>query len=37
MAKKVAVLLGEGFEDSELKVPFDRLKAEGLEVDIIGR
>jgi len=37
MAKKVGVLLGEGFEDSELKVPYDRLKAEGFEVDIIGR
>ena len=37
MAKKVAILLGQGFEDSELKVPYDRLKAEGFEVDIIGR
>jgi protease I len=37
MAKRVAILLGEGFEDSELKVPYDRLKAEGFEVDIIGR
>jgi len=37
MAKKVAMLLGQGFEDSEFKVPFDRLKAEGFDVDIIGR
>jgi deglycase len=37
MAKKVAILLGQAFEDSEFKVPYDRLKAEGLEVDIIGR
>jgi len=29
--------LGEGFEDSEFKVPYDRLKAEGFEVDVIGR
>ncbi|HVP61157.1 MAG TPA: type 1 glutamine amidotransferase domain-containing protein [Myxococcaceae bacterium] len=37
MAKKVAILLGQGFEDSEFKIPYDRLKAEGVEVDIIGR
>lgn len=37
MAKKVAVLLGQGFEDSELKVPCDRLRSEGFEVEIIGR
>jgi protease I len=37
MAKKVAILLGQAFEDSEFKVPYDRLKAEGFEVDIIGR
>jgi protease I len=37
MVKKVAILLGQGFEDSEFKIPFDRLKAEGFEVDIIGR
>ncbi|HEY3587302.1 MAG TPA: type 1 glutamine amidotransferase domain-containing protein [Myxococcaceae bacterium] len=37
MVKKVAILLGQGFEDSEFKVPFDRLKAEGFDVDIIGR
>jgi protease I len=37
MAKKVAILLGQDFEDSEFNVPYDRLKAEGFEVDIIGR
>lgn len=37
MAKKVAILLGQAFEDSEFKVPHDRLKAEGFDVDIIGR
>jgi protease I len=37
MAKKIAILLGQGFEDSEFKVPFDRLKTEGFDVDIIGR
>jgi deglycase len=37
MAKKVAILLGQDFEDSEFKIPYDRLKAEGIEVDIIGR
>jgi len=37
MGKKVAVLLAPGFEDSEFQVPYDRLKAEGLEVEIIGR
>jgi len=36
MAKKVAFLLGQDFEDSEHKVPHDRLKAEGFDVDIIG-
>lgn len=37
MAKRVAILLGQGFEDSEFKIPHDRLKAEGFEVDIIGQ
>jgi protease I len=37
MAKKIAILLGQGFEDSEFKIPYDRLKGEGFEVDIIGR
>ena len=37
MAKRVAVLLGQGFEDSEFKIPYDRLNAEGFDIDIIGR
>jgi len=37
MARKVAILLGQAFEDSEFKIPHDRLKAEGFDVDIIGR
>ena len=37
MARKVAILLGQDFEDSEFKVPYDRLKTEGFEVEIIGR
>lgn len=37
MAKgKVACVLGEGFEDSEFRVPYDRLRKEGYAVDIIG-
>jgi len=37
MPKKVAMLLGQAFEDSEFKIPFDRLRAEGFLVDVIGR
>ncbi len=33
---KVACLLGDGFEDSEFRIPYDRLKGEGYEVDVIG-
>jgi protease I len=33
---KIACLLGQGFEDSELRVPYDRLKEEGYQVDIIS-
>jgi protease I len=33
---KVACLLGQGFEDSELRVPYDRLRTAGLAVEIIG-
>lgn len=33
---KIACLLGQGFEDSEFRVPYDRLKKEGYAVDIIG-
>jgi deglycase len=33
---KIACVLGQGFEDSEFRVPFDRLKKEGYQVDVIG-
>jgi protease I len=33
---KIACVLGQGFEDSEFRVPYDRLKQEGYEVEIIG-
>jgi len=33
---KIACLLGQGFEDSEFRIPYDRLKKEGYEVDVIG-
>lgn len=34
--KKIACLLGEGFEDSEFRVPYDRLRDAGFNVEIIG-
>jgi protease I len=33
---KVACLLGQGFEDSEFRIPYDRVRKEGYEVDVIG-
>ena len=33
---KLACLLGSGFEDSEFRVPYDRLRKEGYQVDIVG-
>src|SRR6201990_1002960 len=33
---KIACVLGQGFEDSEFRVPYDRLRKEGYQVDIIG-
>jgi protease I len=33
---RVAILLDEMFEDSEFRVPYDRLKGAGHQVDIIG-
>jgi protease I len=33
---KIACLLGQGFEDSEFRVPYDRLLQEGYQVDVIG-
>ncbi|HVR63193.1 MAG TPA: type 1 glutamine amidotransferase domain-containing protein [Polyangia bacterium] len=35
--RKVAVLLGPGFEDAELRIPTDRLRAAGYVPVIIGR
>jgi len=34
---KVACLLGEGFEDSEFRKPYDALRSAGYVVDIIGK
>src|SRR5207248_5600426 len=36
LSMKIACVLGQGFEDSEFRVPYDRLKAEGYGVDVIG-
>ena len=33
---KIACVLGQGFEDSEFRLPYDRLKKEGWQVDVIG-
>lgn len=33
---KIACVLSEGYEDSEFKVPYDKLKAAGHEVTVIG-
>src|SRR5438105_14100635 len=33
---RVACLLGSDFEDSEFRAPYDRLRKEGYQVDIIG-
>jgi protease I len=33
---KVVCLLGQGFEDSEFRVPYDRLRGAGFEVEIVG-
>lgn len=33
---KIACLLAEGFEDSELRVPYDALQDAGYQVEIIG-
>jgi len=34
--EKVACLLADGFEDSEFRVPYDRLSASNYDVEIIG-
>lgn len=36
MGKKIAMLVGDDFEDSEFRVPYDSLKKAGHEVTIIG-
>src|SRR5688572_26018951 len=33
---RVAILLDEMFEDSEFRIPWDRLKSAGHRVDIVG-
>jgi protease I len=33
---KVACLLAQGFEDSEFRIPYDRLRQAGYDVEIIG-
>jgi protease I len=33
---KVAILVDELFEDSELRIPLDRLRAAGVEVELVG-
>jgi protease I len=33
---RIAIIVGEGFEDSEFLVPYDRLKKAGHEVDVMG-
>jgi protease I len=33
---KIACVLGVDFEDSEFRIPYDRLKEEGYQVDVIG-
>jgi len=33
---KIACVLGQGFEDSEFRIPYDRLKEEGYQVDVVG-
>lgn len=35
-AGRVACLLGEGFEDSEFRNPYDRLQSAGFTVEVIG-
>ncbi len=33
---KIAILIDQMFEDSEFRIPYDRLRAAGHEVDVIG-
>jgi protease I len=34
--RKVGFVVGQGFEDSELRIPFDRLREAGFAVEVIG-
>ncbi len=34
---RVAILLDEGFEDSEFRIPFDHLRRAGHDVTVVGR
>jgi len=33
---RIAFVVGEDFEDSELRIPYDRLRAAGHEIEIVG-
>lgn len=33
---RVACIIGDGFEDSEFRIPYDRLREAGYQVDLIG-
>ncbi len=33
---RVACILSDDFEDSEFRVPYDRMRSEGFQVDVIG-
>ena len=33
---KVACILSDGFEDSEFRIPYDRMRNEGYEIDVIA-
>lgn len=33
---RVVCLLGQGYEDSEFRIPYDRLRKAGVKVDIVG-
>ena len=33
---KIAFVLGSGFEDSEFRIPYDRLRDTGVSIDVIG-
>jgi protease I len=36
MGKRIACILGQDFEDSEFRQPYDRLRQAGHQVDVIG-